>query len=104
MHDQGRGEGIVDHASSSLQTGCVLAWVRLGDFASSWMRGVRKVENVVSLTLLVRLEDFAGSWRYGESEGVRVLEPWETVISEVAFYDGRGGTPWGRKEMRFVST
>lgn len=54
---------------------------------------VRKVENVVSLMLLVRVEDFAVSWRHGESDGVRDLEPVETVISEVAFYDGQGGRP-----------
>lgn len=65
---------------------------------------MRKVENVVSLMLLVRVKDFAESWRHGESEGVRVPEPGEKVISEVAFYDGRGGRPWGRKAVRFVST
>lgn len=54
---------------------------------------MRKVENVVSLMLLVRVEDFAGSWRHGESDGVRDRELVETVISEVAFYDGQGGKP-----------
>lgn len=76
----------------------------MGDFASSSKHGARKVENVVSLTFLVKVEDFAGSWRHGESEVVRVLEQGETVISEVAFYDGQGGKPWGRKEVRSVST
>lgn len=90
------------HAFFSLQTGYGLEWQQEGDFASSWKHGVRKVENVVSLTLLVRSVDFAGSWNHGESEGVRVLEPRETVISEVAFCDGHGGRPWGRKEVRFV--
>lgn len=102
MHDKGRGEGRVVHASFSLQMGYGLEGQREGDFASSWKHGVRKVENVVSLTLLVRSEDFAGSWNHGESEGVRVLEPGETVISEVAFCDGHGGRPWGKKEVRFV--
>lgn len=62
------------------------------------------MENAVSLMLLVRVEDFAESWRHGESEGVRVLEPGEKVISEVAFYDGRWGRPWGRKAVGVVST
>lgn len=104
MHDQEIGEGKVAHASSSLQTGCVLEWEKVGDFASSWKHGVRKVANVVSLTLLVRVEDFGGSWRYGESGGVRALEPGEMVTSEVAFYDGRWARPRGMKEGRFVST
>ncbi|TNN75922.1 hypothetical protein EYF80_013892 [Liparis tanakae] len=95
MHDQGRRKGRADHASSFPQMGCGLEWVRREDFASSWTHGARKVENAVSLTLLPRAEDFAGSWRHGESEGGRVLEPWETAISEVAFCNGRGGRPWG---------
>lgn len=103
MHDQVRGKGRVAHVSSSLQTGCGLEWERVEDFVSSWKHGVRKVENVASLTLLVTVQDFAGSWRHGENGGVRVLEPGEMVISEVAFYDEQRGRPWGRKEVRFVS-
>jgi len=104
MHDPGRRKGRADHASSFPQMGCGLEWVRLEDFASSWTHGVRKVENDVSLTLLPRVEDFAGSWRHEESEGGRVLEPWETGISEVALYKGRGGRPWETQVVRFVST
>ncbi|KAK5865807.1 hypothetical protein PBY51_020047 [Eleginops maclovinus] len=80
MHDQKEGEVRVDLATISLQVGCGLERVRLVDFAFSLKHGVRKVENVVSLSVLVRVEDFCGSWRYGVSEGVRVLEPEEVVI------------------------
>lgn len=103
MHDQGGGEGKVT-PSSSLQTGCEQEWETVGDFASSWKRGARKVESAASLMLLVTVEDFAVSWKHGESGGVRALGLGETVISEVAFYAGRGETPWGRKEVRCVST
>ena len=72
----------------------------MGDFAFSWKRGVMRVENVASLMLLVRLEDYAGSWRHGESGKARVLEPEETVISAVAFYDEKVGTSQGRQEVR----
>lgn len=91
MHDQGRGEGRVAHASSSQQMGCGQEWVMVGDFASSWKHGVRGVENVASLRLLVRVVDYGESWRYGEIERVWVSQPGETVTSEVAFYDGQRG-------------
>lgn len=66
MHDQGKGEEIVAHASFSPQMGYEQEWVTEGDFASSWKYGVRKVENVASLIILVRVEDFAVSLKHGE--------------------------------------
>lgn len=72
------------------------------DYVFSLKREVIRVENVVSLMLLVSLEDFVGLRSLEESEGVSVLELGEMVISEVAICDGQGGSPWGREGMRFV--
>ena len=42
------------HASFSHQMDCGQVRVMVGDFASYWKHGVRRVENVASLRLLVR--------------------------------------------------
>lgn len=102
IYDQGKGKERVVHASFFHQMGYGPEQQMVRDFASSLKTQVRKVESVVSLMLLVRMEDFFGSWRHGESEGVGVLESVEMVISKPAFYDGQGGRPRGRKEVRYV--